>query len=165
MGRLRLLLRLGCRGLLGCWLRGGGLRWAGPFHSLQLPQSLAIERGVGRLRDAILIRRRRRFRRLNGLLRIGRKIEKRHILLLEVVTRVHYPNSVAGRPIEEEPEEEQVSDEGDPKSFAAASAGAFVLKPVNEVKEFIRFQLLVAHALTFGERLRWAAGRAGWNFG
>jgi hypothetical protein len=117
------------------------------------------------LRDAILIRRRRRFRRLDGLLRIGRKIEKRHILLLEVVTWVHYPNSMAGRPIEEEPEEEQVSDEGDPKSFAAASAGAFVLKPVNEVKEFIRFQLLVAHALTFGERLRWAAGRAGWNFG
>jgi hypothetical protein len=58
-----------------------------------------------------------------------------------------------------------VSYERDPKPFAAAGTRAFVLKPVYEVKELIRFQLLVAHALTFGERLRWAAGRAGWNFG
>jgi hypothetical protein len=58
-----------------------------------------------------------------------------------------------------------VSDEGNPNPFAAERTGAFVLKPIYEVKEFIRFQLLVAHALTFGDRLRWTAGRAGWNFG
>src|ERR1700722_8751121 len=64
---LRLLLRLS---------RGGGLRrsgWNGRarfFHSLQLPQGLAIERRVGRLRRAILVRRRRLFLSCNPFMRI-----------------------------------------------------------------------------------------------
>ena len=50
-------------------------------------------------------------------------------------------------------------------AFPAQSTGALVFEPVNQVKEFIRFQLLEAHALPFGEWLRWSTGRAGWNFG
>jgi hypothetical protein len=47
-----------------------------------------------------------------------------------------------------------VSDNRDPYAFTAESARALVFEPVNQVKEFIRFQLLVAHALPFGEWLR-----------
>src|ERR1700722_12011330 len=58
---LRLLLRLGCRGRrrrLRCRLRRSGRNgWAGSFHGLQLLQGLAIERRVGRLSSATLVRR------------------------------------------------------------------------------------------------------------
>jgi hypothetical protein len=68
-------------------------------------------------------------------------------------------------PIEQKPKKDQVGDDRDPNAFATQSPGTLVFEPVNQVKEFIRFQLLVAHALPFGEWLRTSTGRAGWNFG
>ena len=97
-------------------------------------------------------------------LRIGRKIKKGHVFLL--VAGIDHVGLMTAkfRPVEYEPEEDQVRDEGDPHSFTAARTRAFVLEPVNQVQEFIRLQLFVARPLTFEERLRRPAGRAGWNF-
>ncbi len=140
------------------------MRWASPLHRLQLLQGLAIERRVGRLRDAVLVRRRGLPRRLDMPLRIGRKIKKGQVFLL--VAGIDHVGLMTAkfRPVEEEPEEDQVRDEGDPHSFTAARLRTFVFKPVNQVQEFIRLQLFVARPLTSEERLRRPAGRAGWNF-
>jgi hypothetical protein len=88
-------------------------------------------------------------------LRIGGKIQKGQILLFVDVGVDHVRLVTAKlRPVKQEPEEKQVSDNRDPYAFTAESARALVFEPVNQVKEFIRFQLLVAHALPFGEWLR-----------
>jgi hypothetical protein len=68
-------------------------------------------------------------------------------------------------PIEQKPKEDQVSDDRDPNAFATQSPGTLVFEPVNQVKEFVRFQLLVAHALPSGGWLRRSTRRADWGFG
>jgi hypothetical protein len=71
---------------------------------------------------------------------------------------------VAARSIKKKPEKQKVGDDRDPDALTAAKLGTFILKPVNQVKEFIRLQLFVARALTPGEGSRRESGRAGWNF-
>ena len=57
-------------------------------------------------------------RGLDLLLRIGRKIQKGQILLLDVVW-IHHVRLVTAKlwPVKQEPEENQVGDDGDPYSF------------------------------------------------
>jgi hypothetical protein len=58
-----------------------------------------------------------------------------------------------------------VGNDRDPYTFSAQRTGTLIFEPVNQVKEFVRFQFLVASTLSPGERLRWSTGRTGWNFG
>jgi hypothetical protein len=127
-------------------------------------QSLFVEGGVARLRRAVFVGGRGLFGGFDLLLGVGRQVQKSHVLLF-VGVRVDYVYAMSAWPVEQKPKEEQVSDDRDPDAFPAQGAGALVFEPVNQVKEFIRFQLLVAHALPFGEWLRRSTGRAGWNFG
>jgi hypothetical protein len=68
-------------------------------------------------------------------------------------------------PVEQKPKKDQVSDDRDPNAFATEGPGTLVFEPVNQVKEFIGLQFLVARTLPSGEWLRRSTGRAGWNFG
>ncbi len=120
---------------------------------------------MAELRDAVLVRRWGLRFGLDLLLRIGRKVKIGQVFL--VVTGIDDMGLMTAklRAIKQEPEEDQVGNDRDPNSFTTQSTGTLVFEPVNQVKEFVRFQLLVAHALTSGERLRWTTGRAGWDFG
>ena len=83
-------LLLGRRGggrrsrLLQGWLRRDRLWRSCPAHGLKLLQSLAIERRMGRLRDAILVGRRSLSFGLDLLLCVGRKVEVSQVFLAVV---------------------------------------------------------------------------------
>jgi hypothetical protein len=99
-----------------------------------LLQGFAIERGVRRLGEATLVRRRGLLRGLDPL-RIGRQIQESHILLFDMVVGVDHVRLMTAklRAIKQEPEENHVSDEGDPYSFTPQSTGTLIFEPVNQV--------------------------------
>ena len=68
------------------------------------------------------------------LLRVGRKIQKGQILLFDVVWVDHMRLMTAKLwSVKQEPEEDQVSDDGDPYTFTAQSTGTLVFEPVDQV--------------------------------
>jgi hypothetical protein len=74
---------------------------------------------MGRLRDAVLVRKWDLRLGLDLLLRIGRKVKVSQVFL--VVAGIDYMRLMTTklRAVEEKPEEKQVSDDGDPNAFTA----------------------------------------------
>jgi hypothetical protein len=74
---------------------------------------------MGRLRDAVLVRKWGLRLGLDLLLRIGRKVKVSQVFL--VVAGIDYMRLMTTklRAVEEKPEEKQVSDDGDPNAFTA----------------------------------------------
>jgi hypothetical protein len=74
---------------------------------------------MGRLRDAVLVRKWGLRLGLDLLLRIRRKVKVSQVFL--VVAGIDYMRLMTTklRAVEEKPEEKQVSDDGDPNAFTA----------------------------------------------